>query len=179
MQDLKNIDWLILINLIAVIYSNYYGIWSLINYLNDRDNRMMNSQLFFSITELVPSIIYFKRVKKYSSCNQYSSKVKSTNNSSLLEVYMILFVSLVHIFLAIGEKILWGFILFDVEASRNLIRDFNLIISDLLGVLFYVRTLYYDLKEHQFSYKKHFHFFKYGAIISFLSYIFYKKFCKF
>ena len=50
-----------LLVLIPSIYSNFYGIWSFINYINDHDyNRMLRSQGFFSATELVATYIFYQ-----------------------------------------------------------------------------------------------------------------------
>ena len=47
--------------LLPAIYSNFYGTWNIINYLNDHDyHRMLPSQLFFSITELIANYIFYR-----------------------------------------------------------------------------------------------------------------------
>ena len=49
------------VNKRPAIYSNYCGIWAIINYLNDHDyHRMLPSQLFFSITELIANYIFYR-----------------------------------------------------------------------------------------------------------------------
>jgi hypothetical protein len=51
----------IMLLLLPAIYSNFYGTWNLINYLNDHDyNRMLPSQLYFSITELIANYIFYR-----------------------------------------------------------------------------------------------------------------------
>jgi hypothetical protein len=178
--NLKNIDWLVFINLLFSIYGHYYGAWCLINYLNDRDYRMINSQLFFAATELIPSVIYFKRlVVKINAENfeQYSS----SNKPSMVEYYLIFFISTLHIVLALGEKILWGVITLDFDGSRrHLVRDFNLIIGDLLGLVVFLKYFYFDVKNKEIYLKKnHSYFLFIGFVISFCCYVFYKKFCAF
>ncbi|RNA20739.1 hypothetical protein BpHYR1_027278 [Brachionus plicatilis] len=108
---------------------NYYGSWCLINYLNDRDYRMINSQLFFAITELITSFVYYKNEKNLNQIN-------------IWEIYIVLFVSILHIFIAIGEKILWGFFVNGSTTNYNKLRDINLIISDFFGLVFSFSCLY-------------------------------------
>ena len=50
------------------IYSNFYGIWALINYINDHDyTRMLRSQAFFSATELVATLYLLSRLNDSKS----------------------------------------------------------------------------------------------------------------
>ena len=50
-----------LLLLLPAIYSNFYGTWNIINYLNDHDyHRMLPSQVFFSITELIANYIFYR-----------------------------------------------------------------------------------------------------------------------
>ena len=51
----------ILLLILPAVYSNFYGIWNVINYLNDHEyHRMLPSQLYFSITELVANYIFYQ-----------------------------------------------------------------------------------------------------------------------
>ncbi|CAF0809467.1 unnamed protein product [Brachionus calyciflorus] len=169
------IRWFLLVNLIVSIYSNYYGAWCLINYLNDRDYRMINSQIFFSLSELVISYIYFKKLNRLS-------KNKNFNSISLNEACLILSLCFLHIYLAIGEKILWGFFVTDPSANRNKIRDINLIIGDILGIIlgYLLLMKFYQKKgtraPSQYEFRKSFKLF--SALILVL-YCFYKFLCDF
>lgn len=173
MQKQKYLRYGVLINLLIAVYSNYYGIWNVINYLNDRDNRMINSQLFFSISELVPSYLYFKFL------NRYDLKNGDHNLIPLHAVYPVLFISVLHIYLALGEQILWGFFTTQISNSNNL-RDFFLVLNDIFGILF---SIFYFIKIEKKNFKnlasRNFHYFKYWFIICMLLYFFYKIFCAF
>lgn len=109
-----------LILFIPSIYSNFYGIWSIINYLNDRDyHRMLKSQIYFSVTELIAGYIFYQWLLK--------SNEKELPKWS---IYLLGIISFLHIFLAFGE------LNFD-----RLGRNFILILSDLIhlvwiGILF-------------------------------------------
>jgi hypothetical protein len=52
---------LITLLLLPAIYSNFYGTWNIINYINDHDyDKMLPSQIYFSITELVANYIFYR-----------------------------------------------------------------------------------------------------------------------
>ena len=54
-----------------------------------------------------------------------------------------------------GEKILWGVITLDFDGSRrHLVRDFNLIIGDLLGLVVFLKYFYFDVKNKEIDLKK-------------------------
>lgn len=165
---LKNVRLFILLNLIISIFSNYYGAWVLINYLNDRDYRMINSQIFFSITELMISYIYYKR---FNVCSESESK----NEMKIWENYFVFFVSVLHLFIAIFEKILWGFFFKNFSQNSRKIRDVNLIINDILGFGLSIKYLF----EKNLSFQSHLKMMKFGIIITFITYTFYTFFCSF
>ena len=142
----NNMRYGCLINLIICSYSNYYGIWCVINYLNDRDYRMIRSQLFFSITELIPSYIYFEYLDRYD-LNFYTHKP-----ISLSVIYPVLFISFLHIYIAVFEKILWGFFTSThKDANRNKIRDLFLVLNDISAILFSVYHLIKISKKNYFE----------------------------
>jgi hypothetical protein len=171
--------WPILINLIISIYTNYYGTWSIINYFNDRDYRMIKSQIFFSLTELIPTLTYYKVL------NRYDEKMGFYKPITLSLSYPILFISLVHIYLALAEKLLWGFLFSsDKEASRNKLRDLNLIGTDVAGILFFIYSAKRALKcsivyNLNLNPRGHLFYLKSWSLISLFLLIFYKIFCKF
>jgi len=171
--------WAILINLIISIYTNYYGTWSIINYFNDRDYRMIKSQLFFSLTELIPTLTYYKVL------NRYDEKMGFYKPITLSLSYPILFISLVHIYLALAEKLLWGFFFStDKEANRNKLRDLNLIGTDVAGILFFIYSAKRALKcsrvyNLNLNPRGHLFYLKSWSLISFFLLIFYKIVCKF
>ena len=168
-----------LINLLIAIYSNYYGIWNIINYLNDQDYRMIKSQLFFSISELIPGYLYFKCL------NRFDLNSGNHNKITLQIVYPILVISILHIYLAICEQILWGFFTSNVvEASRNKLRDILLIINDVSGILlsiFYIIKIKKEnmISKNNLSQYGHLYYLKHWIFIFIFFYIFYKKYCTF
>ena len=128
----------VLINLLISIYSNYYGIWNIINYLNDKDYRMLKSQIFFSLSELIPSSLYFEYL------NRFDLKSNKFQSITLSVIYPILSVSILHIYLGLFERLLWGFFASKyADANRNRPRDILLIINDVCGIIF---SIYYMIK---------------------------------
>ena len=102
---------------IPSIYSHFYGVWSLINYLNDFDyNRMLKSQIYFSFTELIASYLFYQCLM---SRNQY--------NLSITSIYLLLTISCLHIILAAGEL--------NIE---RLGRNINIILSDLIAFIWII-----------------------------------------
>jgi hypothetical protein len=183
----KNIRFGVLINLIISAYSNFYGIWIILNYLNDRDYRMIRSQMFFSLTELIPSYLFFQYL------NKFDLDTKAFKPVSLSIVYPILFISCLHIYLASFEKILWGFFTSNHgDANRNKLRDILLILNDISAILFSIHSLcktnrgYVSQSLTSVSSVKnlkighgHLHYIKYWFIITIILYIFYYLFCSF
>ena len=101
--------------LIPAIYSNYYGAWNLINYINDHDyTRMLKSQIFFSVTELVATCLFSQLLKKQNS-------MKFSPNS----IYLLVSISLIHIQIATGEL--------DFDRMQ---RNVPLILSDIINLVF-------------------------------------------
>jgi hypothetical protein len=175
----NNIRYDCLFNLIICSYSNYYGIWSIINYLNDRDFRMLNSQLFFSITELLPSLIYFEYLDRFD----LTSKAYKPVNPSI--VYAVLFISFLHIYLAMVEKIMWGFFTSNyLDANRNKIRDLLLILNDITSIGFCIFHLLKINKGKKTLRKSFFDrgnlfYAKIWLLIDIFLYFFYLFFCSF
>jgi hypothetical protein len=104
---------LILLLLIPSIYSNFYGVWSIINYINDSDyNRMLKSQIYFSLTELIASYIFYQCLV-----------IKTTKQISSWFIYLLCTISCLHILLAFGEL-----------NSDRMGRNIGLVLSDLINV---------------------------------------------
>jgi len=175
----SNLRYGVLINLLIAVYSNYYGIWSVINYLNDKDYRMLKSQIFFSVTELIPSFIYFKCLNRFDLVtNKYQPITLSI-------IYPILSISCLHIYLGVLERLLWGFLTSNfADATRNKARDILLITGDNFGIIFSIVYMV-KIKKQSLNFKNnsndesHFYYFKYWLIICFLAYKFYVMFCSF
>jgi hypothetical protein len=174
----RNIRYGVLINLIVSTFSNYFGLWAIINYLNDRDYRMIRSQIFFSLTELLPSYLYFEYL------NRFDLDKKALKPISLSIVYPIFFICSLHIYLASFERILWGFFTGNHDdANRNKVRDILLITNDIGGFLF---SIYYLYKSNRISSMEnviaghgHFYYIKYWLFITLILYIIYYLFCSF
>ena len=82
-----------LVLLIPSIYSNFYGIWSFINYINDHDyKRMLRSQGFFSTTELVATYIFYQ-----------SLLIKHPAKVPAWFLHLLCTIALLHLFFAMGE----------------------------------------------------------------------------
>ncbi|CAF0770428.1 unnamed protein product [Rotaria sordida] len=107
----------ILLLLIPSIYSNFYGIWTIINYLNDRDYyRMLKSQIFFSLTELIITYIFYQ-------CLIIKNKIQIP----IWSIYLLFIISFLHIILAFGE------LNFD-----QFVRNITLILSDLINLIWII-----------------------------------------
>jgi hypothetical protein len=103
----------ILLLLIPSIYSNFYGIWSIMNYINDQDyNRMLKSQIYFSITELIATYLFYQCLI-----------IKNKMQIPLWFIYLLCTISFLHIILSFGE----------LNADR-IARNFVLILSDLISL---------------------------------------------
>ena len=140
---------------------------------------MIKSQLFFSISELIPGYLYFKCL------NRFDLNSGNHNKITLQIVYPILVISILHIYLAICEQILWGFFTSNVvEASRNKLRDILLIINDVSGILlsiFYIIKIKKEnmISKNNLSQYGHLYYLKHWIFIFIFFYIFYKKYCTF
>jgi hypothetical protein len=108
---------MLLLLLIPSIYSNFYGVWSIINYINDRDyDRMLKSQIYFSLTELIASYTFYQCLI-----------IKNKNDIPSWLIYLLSTISFLHIFLASGE------LNFD-----RIGRNFALILSDLINLVWII-----------------------------------------
>ncbi|CAF1082052.1 unnamed protein product [Rotaria magnacalcarata] len=105
----------ILLLLIPSVYSNFYGVWSIINYINDQDyDRMLKSQSYFSLTELIATFIFYQ-------CLTMKSKIPSWL------IYFLCTISCLHIFLAFGELNL-----------DQMGRNFALVLSDIISLIWII-----------------------------------------
>ncbi|KAI8800059.1 hypothetical protein BJ742DRAFT_95025 [Cladochytrium replicatum] len=150
--------WWVLPGLILSIYATFYGTWSVLNYINDRDARMLASQIFFVATELVAITVYHfslacpptdagPRAAGTGSVAVYEAVGRSASATAedrmifrRVPVSMglsVLTVSALHLALAFPEKILWSILGLEKEARRGLnVRDVLLSSGDLYGVVF-------------------------------------------
>jgi hypothetical protein len=115
----------ILILLIPSIYSNFYGVWSILNYMNDHDyDRMLKSQIYFSLTELIASYIFYQCLI-----------IKNKTHIPTWCIYLLCTISFLHIILAWGEL-----------NSDRMGRNIGLILSDLISLV-WVAIVY--IKRHR------------------------------
>lgn len=109
-----------LILLIPSIYANFYGAWSIINYVNDQDyDRMLKSQIFFSITELITGYIFYQCLL-----------IRNKNEISLWNIYILSTISSLHIILALREL-----------NFEQFGRNFTLMLSDFINLIWIGRIL--------------------------------------
>jgi hypothetical protein len=139
--------------LLPSIYSNFYGIWAIINYINDQDyDRMLKSQIYFSATELIASYILYQCL---------IIKNKSAIPSWL--IYLLFTISSLHILLAFGELNVDQF-------GRNL----GLVLSDLVSLAWITMML---VKNHRLRPNKPTIFL--WLFVAICLWLFYHSFCPF
>lgn len=192
----------ILIALGVSIYSDFYGVWCFINYLNDRDDRMHNSQLFYIITEMIPTYIYYELLDRYRTITV--THVDSNRKLFKFEhvfvyipialnyVWPLLTISILHMLLAMPEGMLQG--LFQIQNEHRflyiraiLFRDIGLILTDLIAIfigLFILLKIYLQHKSKStistFKQSIIYSFdLKFWIIFSTVLYVVYKKYCVF
>lgn len=109
--------------LIFSIYSILYGFWCIINYINDRFYPMLNSQLFFVVTECLSTAFLVSTLDKVA--------IKQCTDTNALLCICGICISLLHLVLALGESILGG--LFGTTSLPSFInaRDVLLLCSDI------------------------------------------------
>ena len=152
-------------NALCALASHWYAAWVCINYLNEFDDRMIRSQVFFMITEFIPMYIYYKTMNRFEPDEDKPSEPTTKNEVSLEHLLPIACISCLHLYLALNEQVLWG--LFLSTHRHNLIRDIVLVSADIYGLVFFVvyflkikiaqlrSTIYQilDLKERNHSHR--------------------------
>ncbi|UJR09623.1 hypothetical protein I4U23_013857 [Adineta vaga] len=113
----------ILVLLIPSIYSNFYGVWSIINYLNDHDYvRMLKSQIYFSSTELIASYIFYQ-------CLLIRNKLQIP----IWCIYLLSTIASLHIIIAFSEL-----------NADQLGRNIGLLLSDIINltwiIVFFIKN---------------------------------------
>ena len=99
--------------LIPAIYSNFYGVWAIVNYINDHDyDRMLKSQIYFSLTELIATYLFYQCIV-----------IKNKTEIPSWFIYLLCTISFLHIILAFGEL-----------NSDKIVRNIGLILSDLISL---------------------------------------------
>jgi hypothetical protein len=167
-------------SLFILVFLNWnliYAAWSIVNYLNEQDYRMYNSQIFFFLTELIAAYCYFDTLDKSTPSSNTSNQVKFSH------LYAIVSISLLHLSLAFSEEILWG--LFSTRHRHQLLRDFTIVSSDLFGLFYSIYHAIHILKRLETnSYRNLFYFYKnfeikFWILFICVSFVIYKKFCSF
>ena len=170
--------------LVFLNWNLIYAASAIMNYLNEQDYRMLNSQIFFYLTELIAAYCYFDTLDKSTSTS--SSNTNYNNQVKFSHLYAIASISLLHLSLAFSEEILWG--LFSSRHRGVLLRDFTIVSSDLFGLLFSIYHAIQILKQKQKletnSYRNLFYFYKnseikFWILFILVSFVIYKKYCSF
>jgi hypothetical protein len=105
----------ILLLAIPGFYGNYYNWWCTWNYLNDEFYLMFRTQLFFNVTEFIPSLsLYFL--------------LDANNKPSKLLTQASIAISLAHLFLSLSDQG-WYHI---ASLTGKIQRDIAFIISDVI-----------------------------------------------
>lgn len=126
------------INILFALASNVYAVWACVNYLNESDDRMLSSQLFFMVTEFIPTYVYYQTLNRYS-LGESGQNVK--NHVTIDHLAPIVCISALHLYIAISEEVLWGLVYSSHRA--NLVRDIVLVFSDIFGLVF---SIFYLLR---------------------------------
>jgi len=135
---------------------------------------MLRSQIFFSLTELIPSYLYYEYLNRFDLNNQESYKP-----ITLSAVYLVLSSSLLHVYIGLFERLSWGFFTDKFnDANRNKLRDFCLVLNDVCGILFSFNCIT-KLKHNRVPDKGHIFYIKYCFLLQLILYAFYRIFCSF
>lgn len=116
----KKLRLLMLIPLLASVYPHYYSWWSYFNYWNDDFYFQWNHQLFFSITELVSTIIVILM------CD-------SSRPLHPLELLAVIDIAIVHIITSSGDQF-WTNIIRNRGMWHQRVRDLGFMVPDLINV---------------------------------------------
>ena len=116
--------------LLASIYPHYYSWWSYFNYWNDDFYFQWNHQLFFSITELISTILVIL------ACD-------SSRPIYWMELLAVIDIALVHIITSSGDQF-WTNIIQNRGMWHQRVRDVGFMVPDLINLvvpLFYLWQL--------------------------------------
>lgn len=109
-----------LIPLLASVYPHYYSWWSYFNYWNDDFYFQWNHQLFFSITELISTIVVILM------CD-------SSRPLHPLELLAVIDIAIVHIITSSGDQF-WTNIIRNRGMWHQRVRDLGFMVPDLINV---------------------------------------------
>lgn len=117
------------IGTIALIQPIWYGSWVIVNYYNEFIYKstshsgyfagMYRAQIFFLLTEVIVAFIF--------ALNMDSTRIVHEES-----MFLALFFSIMHILLAVREKVLWGLIW---PGESNVGRDVLFVSTDLISIL--------------------------------------------
>ncbi|KAI8578207.1 hypothetical protein K450DRAFT_248661 [Umbelopsis ramanniana AG] len=110
--------------LLAIIgfYGNYYNWWATWNYLNDSFYMMFTTQMFFNVTEFIPSLSLYVLLDEDAKPSKFLMLISAS-------------VSMAHLFLSLSDQG-WYHI---ATITGKIQRDIAFIISDL--VLLYINFM--------------------------------------
>lgn len=109
-----------LIAALATIFPSFYGAWCLVNYFNDFFyGGMFRAQIFFLVTEIFVTYLLYRNMD-------------TSLPVDLSSMYYAGFICLLHVVLAVREKVLWGLIW---PGASNVGRDLLLVGSDFVVIV--------------------------------------------
>jgi hypothetical protein len=154
-------------------YAQIYGVWALINYINERSTLMFHSQIFYVLTEMPMTVIL---------CLMLDADYQL----SVHKMFTLSSLSLLHISLAMPEKMLWSLV--NPQYEQNVVsRDILLMSGDLLILLVSIKLIINDfrkdkeLSEFRTSFQRKYYSTKalpFVLLFGFL-WIYYQLFCSF
>lgn len=108
--------------LILSCYSNIYGVWSIINYINESSSLMYYSQWFFVLTEIPITYSMMNLLDKNFKIDKYT-------------IILLFSCALLHLILALPEKMLWS-LFFSGYDQLPVARDLLLMGTDFVTVFY-------------------------------------------
>lgn len=111
----------------ALIYSNYYGFWMIFNYVNDRNWRQLDNQLFFCLTEGTAAWL----------CIWLMDRERPVSGQQTAKG-LVVGIAVTHIILAVLDQLRGGYFLVAPQSFQRL-RDFFLLIPELVILALFAR----------------------------------------
>jgi hypothetical protein len=127
---------------VSVIYSHYYSWWMYIGYLNDDFYKQWYHQLFFTVTEMVSTVLVIHL------CN-------SQNDISVPKLFYIILIACVHLFVGGLDQFIKQLLLLSDGFMFQRARNLGFLIPDILHVIIPILTLRSERKSmHHVSRKQ-------------------------
>lgn len=129
------IRWPMLIATIATMHPNVYGFWAFFNYVNDGWGHLFYTQLFFTVTELVNTIVLFMLSDESAA---------PSSSQSLMLLFIPLTISTTHVSISVHnyfENLSKGLL-------ANIVRDIGLLGTDFVVIVACAWRIYSLVKEN-------------------------------